>query len=320
MYRKAILTSFLAAACAAALTAQTKMLSNYSGNWTLDVSKSEFGPMPGPNTRTDVIEQNDAMLKDTATQDGAQAGTATITYDLNGKETTNQVGPLEVTSTAAWQGAELVVNSKSNFQGTDVTLKAVWSLSSDGTTLTQNTHITAGGLGEFDQKMVFVKSPAGGAATAAATTAAAPAAASASAGSAGSHSNYSGRWKLNVDKSDFGPLPPSSSRTDIIDHNDPNLKVNVSDDGAQGLQQYVLSLTTDGKEATNTVAGMDTKNIANWDGSNLVVDTKLNLQGTDISIKSTWVLSADGKTLTENAHLVAGPLGETDQKLVFEKQ
>ncbi len=320
MYRKTILMSVAALALATSLAAQSK--TDFSGNWTLNVTKSEFGPMPGPSTRTDVIEQTDAALKDAVTQAGPQGDVnATANYDLGGKETTNQLGPLSVTSTLAWDGSDLVVNSKSNFQGTDVTLKAVWTLSADGKTMTQNTHISAGGLGEFDQKMVFDKGGAGAATAATATPAAASAApATATTASAGPHANYSGTWKLNVDKSDFGPLPPSNSRTDIIDHTDPALKDTVSDDGAQGKQDYVLNITTDGKEATNSPGGLDAKSIANWDGSNLVVETKLSFQGTDVAIKSVWILSADGKTLTQNAHLNAGPIGEADQKFIFEKQ
>jgi hypothetical protein len=313
MHRKSLLISFAVVTFASALSAQTK--SNFIGKWTLNVSKSEFGPMPGPTTRTDVVEQTDAALKDAVTQDGPQGDVnGTVTYDLSGKETTNQVGPLEVTSTAAWQGSDLVVNSKANFQGADVTLKSVWTLSADGATLTQNTHINAGGMGEFDQKMVFEKATA----TAAAAPAATASAATATTGAA--HPNYSGTWKLNVDKSDFGPLPPSSSRTDVIEQNDPNIQDTVSDDGAQGKLDYVLKITTDGKEATNNAGGLDTKSTANWDGPNLVVDTKLSFQGTDVAIKAVWTLSPDGKTLTQNAHLNAGPIGEADQKFIFEKQ
>jgi hypothetical protein len=69
--------------------------------------------------------------------------------------------------------------------------------------------------------------------------------------------NFSGSWKLNIAKSDFGVLPPSNGRTDVIDHQDPSLKDTVSDDAAQGQQNYTLAMTTDGKEATNNPGGLD---------------------------------------------------------------
>jgi hypothetical protein len=131
--------------------------------------------------------------------------------------------------------------------------------------------------------------------------------------------NFSGTWKLNVAKSDFGVLPPSNGRTDVIDHKDPNLTDNVSDDAAQGKQEYKLTITTDGKEAVNTPGGLEMKSVTNWDANNLVFNTKLQFQGSDVAIKTIWALSDDGKTLTESAHLES-PLGETDQKLIFEKQ
>jgi len=311
MHRKAFLSSFAALAFAASLAAKP----NFSGTWVLDVSKSDFGLLPGPSSRTDVIEHNDPMLKDSVTQEGAQgAQNLTLNYTTDGKEATNEQGPMSVKSTLAWEGDNLVVNSKTNLQGNDITIRQVWTLSPDGKTLTLNAHLTAAALGETDQKLVFAKSGGSTSATSGGTSAKAAAA------PAGGRANYSGTWKLNIDKSDFGPLPPSTSRTDIIEHAEPNLKDAVSDDGAQGKQDYVLKITTDGKEALNNAGGIDAKSVANWDGSNLVVETKLNIQGTDVAVKSTWILSPDGKIMTQNAHINAGPLGELDQKMVFEKQ
>jgi hypothetical protein len=315
MFRQAVVATVALGALAISLAAQSKP--NLSGTWTLNVSKSEFGPMGGPSSRTDVIEHNDPALKDTVTQEGPQGNqTLAISYTTDGKEATNQQGPMAVTSTLGWQGSDLVVNSKTSVQGTDVTLKSVWTLSADGKTLTQNTHITANGLGEFDQKMVFEKS-AGGAVASAAKASSAPAAST----NGGARPNYSGTWKLNVEKSDFGPLPPPNSRTDVIAHAEPSLKVHtVNDDPAQGKQDYTLSMASDGKEVTNNAGDIEVKNTASWEGANLVVGTKLSVQGTDIAVKATWLLSPDGKTMTQNAHIVADALGELDQKMVFEKQ
>jgi hypothetical protein len=315
MYRKALVTTLGVFALAASLAAQSKP--NFSGTWTLNVTKSDFGPLPPSSSRVDVIDHSDPSLKIHTVDDGAQGKLDyTLSMATDGKEVTNNAGGgTEVKNTAAWEGAGLVVGTKLNFQGTDVTIRSVWTLSADGKTLTQAAHLVAGALGETDQTLVFEKG-AGGAAVASA----APASAPATAGAGCSKTNYSGTWKMNVAKSDFGPLPPSSGRTDIITHNDPVLKDAVSDDGAQGKQEYTLSLTTDGKEATNNAGGMEAKSTASCEGANLIVGTKLNFQGTDVTIRTVWVLSADGKTLTQSAHLVAGALGETDQTFIFEKQ
>ena len=157
-------------------------------------------------------------------------------------------------STVTWDGDKLVVNSKLNFQGNDVTVKSVWSLSADGNTMTQNQHLSAA-MGEADQTMVFEKQ-AGGAA--AATGAAAPVLKAAKA-SGGAKADYSGKWKLNVAKSDFGVLPGFDSRVDVIDHKEPVIKADTSADGPQGKQDYSMTITTDGKEATNSPGGLEQK-------------------------------------------------------------
>jgi hypothetical protein len=311
MFRKAIVATLALGALASSLAAQGK--SNYTGTWTLNVSKSDFGMLPAPTSRTDVINHNDPVLKDSVTQDGPQGNqTFNISYTTDGKEATNQQGPLTLKSTLGWQGADLVINSKTSLNDNDVTMKSVWTLSSDGKTWTQNNHLAVVGMGETDQKLVFEK---GAGAAVAKASQSSPAAAG-----GGAKANYSGTWKLNVEKSDFGPLPPSASRTDVIEHADPNLKQHTVDDGAQGKQEYTLNMTTDGKEVTNSTGDIEIKNTANWEAGSLVVGTKLSVQGTDIAVKSTWLLSPDGKTLTQNAHIVAGALGELDQKFVFEKQ
>src|SRR5258708_21072762 len=63
--------------------------------------------------------------------------------------------------------------------------------------------------------------------------------------------NFSGTWKLNVSKSDFGPLPGPDSQSNVIEHNDPVLKVNVSVEGPQGKQNFNFTYTTDAKEVIN---------------------------------------------------------------------
>jgi len=131
--------------------------------------------------------------------------------------------------------------------------------------------------------------------------------------------NFSGTWKLNAAKSDFGPMPPPDSRTDTIDHKDPQVKESVSMATGQGDMQWDIVYTTDGKDSKNTIMGSEMTSTAHWEGKTLVVDTKGSFGGSDMTIHGTMVLSGDGKTLTRQAH-IAGPMGESDQKLLFDKQ
>lgn len=311
MFRKATFAVFTVLLAAASLAAQSKP--NFSGTWKLNTSKSDFGPLPAPTSRTDVIEHNDPALKVATTADTPQGPQSfTSNYTTDGKEATNKRGPAEAKSTITWDGNKLVVNTKLNVQDQDVTIKSVWTLSEDGKTLTQNVHLSAA-MGEADQVQVFEKQ-AGGAAP---SGGAAPAAA-ASTSAGGAKNNYTGTWKLNVAKSDFGPLPAPDSQVDTIDHKDPVLKVARKAEGGQGKQDYVLNFSTDGKEVTNN-PGIELKSTCGYEGSNLVMNTKLKFQDNDVAIKAVWLLSEDGKTMTQNAHIIS-PMGELDQKMVFEKQ
>lgn len=139
------------------------------------------------------------------------------------------------------------------------------------------------------------------------------------AGQAFAKPNFTGDWKLNADKSNFGPIPPPTSMTLNIEHSDPNLKILTKQSGAQGDMEYEAKYTTDGKESVNKFGEAEAKSVVNWDGDALVNDTKLSFNGNEITIKSKWTLSEDGKTLTNNAHLVS-PQGELDMTQVFEKQ
>src|ERR1700682_1846635 len=131
--------------------------------------------------------------------------------------------------------------------------------------------------------------------------------------------DFSGTWKLNVAKSEFGALPGPESRTDVITHKEPSITNNVTADGPQGKQQYTISYTTDGKEVVNKIAPREVKSTVKWVGSSLVVNSKFVYNDMDVTGELTWVLSADGRTLTISVHY-ATSMGDTDQKFVFEKQ
>lgn len=130
--------------------------------------------------------------------------------------------------------------------------------------------------------------------------------------------NFSGTWKLNVARSDFGPLPGPTSRTDVITHKEPSITNHVISEGAQGKLDYTVNYSTDGKETTNSIGDFVSKSTPKWEGANLIVNTKLKINDADVDVVATWVLGADGKTLTISAHITSA-MGEADQKLVFEK-
>ena len=139
------------------------------------------------------------------------------------------------------------------------------------------------------------------------------------AGAMSAKPNFSGDWRVIVDKSDYGPMPPPQSASLKIDHKDPEMKVSTTQNGDQGEMKFDATYSTDGKETTNAMGPMQVKSTAVWDGDELVVNSKIDFNGMDIGVKGKWTLSEDGKTLTQTSHITS-PQGEFDMKQVLEKQ
>jgi len=131
--------------------------------------------------------------------------------------------------------------------------------------------------------------------------------------------DFSGDWKMDADKSAFGPIPAPTSMTRKIDHKDPELTVATSTAGPQGDQNTTAKYSTDGKETTNSLMGNDVKSKAAWEGKTLVITSTANLGGADIKFTQKWALSDDGRTLTDVTSISA-PQGEFEMTYVLVKQ
>jgi hypothetical protein len=131
--------------------------------------------------------------------------------------------------------------------------------------------------------------------------------------------NFTGDWKLNNAKSDFGQMPPPDSMTQKIAHEDPKLKVAIKQSSQRGEFEAESNYTTDGSESTNTIRDNPIKSIVKWDGDALMFDSKARFGENEITIKDKWTASEDGKVLTVERHFTS-QMGEMKQKLIFEKQ
>jgi hypothetical protein len=132
---------------------------NLSGTWKLNIGKSSFGQIPPPASQTNTIDDSEPSVKVAEDQKGGMMGDMNITstFDTTGKETKSAgMGGADVTSTAHWDGVALVIDSKTSFQGNDVKIKDTYTLSGDGKTLTEVTHIESG-MGNFDTTSVYDK-------------------------------------------------------------------------------------------------------------------------------------------------------------------
>jgi hypothetical protein len=130
--------------------------------------------------------------------------------------------------------------------------------------------------------------------------------------------DFSGNWKLNVEKSDFGPMPKPEKADYTIVHKDPEMNVKSVAVGSMGEMTNEVKILTDGTEFTNTVRGQEVKGTAKWDGKTLVVTQKLEIQGTAITFVQKWTLSDDGKSIVQEVN-ISTPQGEVAQKAVLDK-
>jgi len=130
---------------------------NLSGNWKIDLTKSDFGG-PGPDSFTRKIEHNGPSLIMTDEQT-SPLGTekAVRKYTTDGKETAYQWMGGEVKSAAHWEGDTLVIVGKVDASGTEVIVTGTLTISTDGKTLTEHDKLVAGGNEVGEYKIVLVK-------------------------------------------------------------------------------------------------------------------------------------------------------------------
>ena len=129
--------------------------------------------------------------------------------------------------------------------------------------------------------------------------------------------NFSGDWKMNQVKSDFGAAPAPDTFTRKIVHAEPSISIDEEQGTPVGVQQTSRKMTTDGKESTFDAGGAELKVTAKWDGNLLLVVSSVPAAG--ISYNDRMTLSDDGKVLTSVVR-VDTPGGAVDVKVVFEKQ
>ena len=110
---------------------------NFSGEWKMDPNRSNFSPLPAPDSLVRKISHNGSHLKIATTQWGQQREITTeLSYTTDGRPCKNTVSGQEVTGSARWDGSQLVVESTRVVQGMQIGQREVWSLSEDGQTLT----------------------------------------------------------------------------------------------------------------------------------------------------------------------------------------
>jgi hypothetical protein len=150
--------ALLAIAFAIPAVSAAQQVPNLSGTWVLQADKSDFGMMPSPQSRTDVIEHQEPKLtiKRTVLTTAAGESILNLVYAVDGKPHKNMAGPSELTSLLSWEGRTLVTVSTLETGQGQATITDRLTLSEDGKTLTQQRTLSMQGQ-EAKQTMVMVK-------------------------------------------------------------------------------------------------------------------------------------------------------------------
>ena len=131
--------------------------------------------------------------------------------------------------------------------------------------------------------------------------------------------DFSGNWKLDIEKSDFGSFPAPRSASMKVDHKDPKLNLTSNAATQMGNHTVDLKLMTDGTETENEISGTPVKNRAHWEGRLLVVESKIATETGEVTAVDRWLLSSDRKTLTLERKW-SGTSGDSIQRLVHTKE
>jgi hypothetical protein len=128
--------------------------------------------------------------------------------------------------------------------------------------------------------------------------------------------NFSGTWRMDAEKSDFGKFPAPTTILRTIAQKDPDLVVDTTQRAANGEQTAHVVYRTDGAETKNQLSTGEGASHAFWDGNDLVIRTTMtNSKGVDVLMEERWSLSPDGQTLTTLSHIETSK-GGADLKLV----
>lgn len=131
--------------------------------------------------------------------------------------------------------------------------------------------------------------------------------------------NFTGEWRMDAEKSDFGKFPAPTYIARNVVQKDPELVVDTTQRAANGEQTAHVVYRTDGVETKNQLSTGEGISHAFWDGNELVIRTTMtNRSGVDVLMEERWSLSADRQTLTILSHIET-PKGGADLKLVCQR-
>lgn len=131
--------------------------------------------------------------------------------------------------------------------------------------------------------------------------------------------NFTGTWKANIAKSDFGAMPAPQSIVNKNHHQDPRLTIASTMTTDSGERTFELTFSTDGAETTNEIGSVKITSRCRWEGDELLIDSKAVTDQGEFTLKDRMSMLEGGKAY-KLVRQWAGPMGETTQTMLFERQ
>jgi len=132
--------------------------------------------------------------------------------------------------------------------------------------------------------------------------------------------DYSGRWRMQKDKSQFSGFKVPDIITRSVEQHGVIMNVHTVQTSGDKTSISDVSYSIDGATTQNTVNGRDAESKTYWDGDVLVVRTTMKASNGDPEvIEDHWALSGDKQTLTTTSHIETDK-GEVDMTLVCNRQ
>jgi hypothetical protein len=125
---------------------------NFSGDWQLNLAKSNYGSMPAPTSLLRKITHADPSLEIVDDEIGGRRNGVRTRKYMAGQTTNFEINGAAVEGSAAWEGASLIVTTKVDSVG--LMFKDKMSLSADGKQLTSDVQIESN-QGASQVKLVF---------------------------------------------------------------------------------------------------------------------------------------------------------------------
>jgi hypothetical protein len=128
--------------------------------------------------------------------------------------------------------------------------------------------------------------------------------------------DFSGEWKLDPAKSDFGPMPMPDKVVQKNTHKDPVLEVESTQVDGASERKLSMSYRTDGTPTKGKIGENEVTSTASWDGSVLAIESKLIIPTRTLTFKERWTMAEDRKSMTI-VRVVSTDLGDLTFKMTM---